>query len=80
MGYGKPYVMVVPHHKMKVHTSFGVSRERHDIGIDRARNYKCLHPSAWCITEDPGVILEAIDRVVEGNTCIYDNGWRDVCK
>ena len=74
MGYNKPYVVVVPTDKIRCNalTPYLDTAPLFIAQINRARNYGCLNPSAWCITEDENIIEEAIRLVLDGKTAIYN--------
>ena len=77
MGYNKPYVIVVPTDKIRCNAStpYLDTMTQFIIQINRAREYGCLNPSAWCITEDENIIEEAIRLVLDGKTAIYNKTW-----
>jgi len=76
-GYNKPYIFTVPGYKIRANPKapyFG-TKETYLSHISQADKFNSLNPSAWCITEETEVIIEAINYVLEGKTGIYDKTW-----
>jgi hypothetical protein len=77
MGYNKPYIVVVPTNKIRQNRSVPYidARKRLPCYLKKARAYGCLNPSAWCITEETAIIIEAINHVQAGKTEKFDEKW-----
>ena len=77
MGYNKPYVQLVPGNSIRQNSSapYRDTNELYKQGMNRAKCYGALKPSAWCISDRPEIVLEAIERITEGKTVLYDKDW-----
>lgn len=80
MGYNKPYVMVVPGKKIRANggSPYLQTSTLYKQSIHRARSYGCLEPSAWCVTTDVEIIVEAVNNVLTGKTWTFDQIWTSI--
>ena len=69
--------MMVPGYEIRANKSspYMATKGLYERGMKRAKLYGCLNPSAWCITSNSEVVIEAVNNVLLGKTCIFDNTW-----